>query len=51
MAKKIKGMSYNKCPECGKDVLTRFMNEQVFCDDICRRNYKYKEKYKKPFNL
>lgn len=51
MGKKIRGMSYSKCPQCGKDVLVRFMDEVSWCDDICKREYTYKERYKKPFDL
>ena len=42
--KKLDFVSYTKCPNCGKEVMTRFKNEQAFCSQTCAINYRGKQR-------
>lgn len=44
--KKLKKKLTTKCPNCGKVLPIRFLNEVVFCDKICKTNFTYRKAHK-----
>lgn len=47
MAKKLDFMTYNECPNCGKENPVRDYRDQGFCNNTCRTNYMGKKRYVK----
>lgn len=47
--KNNKGQAVSSCPECGKEVITPYINQVSFCSRVCEMNYRYRMRNRDSF--